>query len=76
MKLSDHEKSILNTLFKNVSGTTRNTMLCTLYAAKPADDGTSDAQDIITTLNGLILKVYNAEPEEMETVFAGIPYDI
>ncbi len=76
MKLTDDEKRVLNTLFKDVKGTTRNEMLCILYAAKPADDGTVDAQNLITLLNNLILKVYHAEPEEMQDVFAGIPYQV
>ena len=76
MKLSTEEKRVLNALFSGITGTSRNEMLCTLYAAKPADDGTVDAQQIITLINGLILKIYNADPEEMQTVFAGIPYDV
>lgn len=76
MKLSSQEKNVLNTLFKDLTGTSRNEMLCTLYAAKPANDGTGDSQELITLLNGLILKVYNAEQPEMEEVFAGIPYKI
>ena len=51
-------------------------MLCALYAAKPANDGTVDSQEIITLVNGLILKIYHAEPEEMQVVFAGIPYEV
>lgn len=76
MKLSIDEKKVLNTLFKDIKGTTRNEMLCILYAAKPADDGTVDSQNLITLLNGLILKVYHAEPDEMQEVFAGIPYSV
>lgn len=76
MKLNKQEKSVLNSLFSGIKGTSRNEMLCTLYAAKPANDGTVDSQEIITLLNGLILKVYNAEPDEMQEVFAGIPYEV
>lgn len=76
MKLKIDEKKILNTLFKDVSGTTRDRMLMVLYAAKPERDGSADAEAIIKRLNGLIAKVYNAKPEELEEIFAGIPYDV
>ena len=76
MKLNEQEKRVLNSLFSGITGTTRNEMLFALYAAKPANDGTVDSQEIITLVNGLILKIYNAEPEEMQEVFAGIPYEV
>ncbi len=76
MDLSTHEKSILNSIFKDVKGTTRNTLLMTLYAAKPVNDGSADAQAIIDLLNGLITKLIDLDQEEMEEVFNGIPYDV
>ncbi|MDO9492275.1 hypothetical protein [Acetobacterium sp.] len=76
MELTTNEKRVLNTLFKEVKGTTRNTMLIALYAAKPTDDESPDAQAMITLLNGLIIKLSELEPPEMEILFAGIPYDV
>ncbi|AWW26023.1 MAG: hypothetical protein PWP56_1417 [Acetobacterium sp.] len=76
MKLTTNEKRVLNTLFKDVKGTTRNTMLIALYAAKPTDDESPDAQAMITLLNGLIVKLAELEQPEMEVLFAGIPYDV
>lgn len=76
MELTTNEKRVLNTLFKDVKGTTRNTMLIALYAAKPADDESPDAQAMITLLNGLIIKLSELEQPEMEVLFAGIPYDV
>lgn len=76
MELSNDEKKILNTLFKGVKGTTRNEMLMILYAAKPQNDGSVDAQAILTMINGLIMKIYAAKRPEVEALFAGIPYDI
>lgn len=76
MNLTTHEKSILNNVFKDVKGTTRNTLLMTLYAAKPINDGSPDAQAIISLLNNLIIKLDGLEQAEMETVFNGIPYDL
>jgi hypothetical protein len=76
MELSNEEKIILNTLFKDVKGTTRNEMLCTLYAAKPIADGTVDSQTIIGLINGLILKIYGAKPEVMQDVFSQIPFEV
>lgn len=76
MKLSDQEKKILNTVFKDITGTTRDRMLLALYAAKPAPDSGPEAPEIITLLNGLIAKIYHAEPAELEAVFAGIPYTV
>ncbi|MBC3899007.1 hypothetical protein [Acetobacterium malicum] len=76
MELTTNEKRVLNTLFKDVKGTTRNTMLIALYAAKPTDDESPDAQAMITLLNGLIVKLAELEQPEMEVLFAGIPYDV
>ncbi|WP_414151636.1 hypothetical protein ACIZ62_07630 [Acetobacterium carbinolicum] len=76
MKLTTNEKRVLNTLFKDVKGTTRNTMLIALYAAKPTDDESPDAQAMITLLNGLIVKLAELEQPEMEVLFAGIPYEV
>ena len=76
MELSIDEKRIMNTLFKDITGTTRNEMLCMLYAAKPAKDGSVDADKLISIINNLILKVFNAEPKEMNEVFAQIPFDL
>lgn len=76
MELTTNEKRVLNTLFKDVTGTTRNTMLIALYAAKPTDDESPDAQAMITLLNGLIIKLAELEQAEMEILFAGIPYDV
>lgn len=76
MELSLDEKRVMNALFKDIKGTTRNEMLCMLYAAKPAKDGTSDCDKITSILNNLILKVFNAEPEVMNAVFAQIPFDL
>lgn len=76
MELTTNEKKVLNTLFKDVKGTTRNTMLIALYAAKPTDDESPDAQAMITLLNGLIVKLAELEQPEMEVLFAGIPYDV
>jgi len=76
MKLTTNEKRVLNTLFKDVKGTTRNTMLIALYAAKPTDDESPDAQSMITLLNGLIVKLAELEQPEMEVLFAGIPYEV
>ncbi|MBU4540841.1 hypothetical protein [uncultured Acetobacterium sp.] len=76
MELTTNEKRVLNTLFKDVTGTTRNTMLIALYAAKPTDDESPDAQAMITLLNGLIIKLAELEQAEMEVLFAGIPYDV
>jgi hypothetical protein len=76
MELTTNEKRVLNTLFKDVKGTTRNTMLIALYAAKPTDDESPDAQAMITLLNGLIVKLSELEQPEMEVLFAGIPYDV
>lgn len=76
MNLTSQEKSILNSIFKGVTGTTRNTLLMSLYAAKPVDDGSSDAQAIISILNGLITKLIDLDQGQMEKVFNGIPYDI
>lgn len=76
MNLTSQEKSILNSIFKDVTGTTRNTLLMSLYAAKPVDDGSSDAQAIISILNGLITKLIDLDQVQMEKVFNGIPYDI
>ncbi|MGL6292217.1 hypothetical protein [Eubacterium aggregans] len=76
MDLSTEEKQILNTLFKDIKGTTRNEMLCMLYAAKPANDGTLDSPAIIGSINGLILKIFHAEQPEMEAVFAQIPFQL
>ena len=76
MKLTTDEKKILNLLFKDVKGTTRNEMLCVLYAAKPTNDGTVDSQKIIGIINNLILKIYHAERPEMEEVFAQIPFEL
>jgi len=75
-ELTTNEKRVLNTLFKDVKGTTRNTMLIALYAAKPTDDESPDAQAMITLLNGLIVKLAELEQPEMEVLFAGIPYDV
>lgn len=76
MELTINEKRVLNTLFKDVKGTTRNTMLIALYAAKPVDDDSPDSQAMITLLNGLIIKLAELEQPEMEVLFAGIPYDV
>jgi len=76
MELTTNEKRVLNTLFKDVTGITRNTMLIALYAAKPTDDESPDAQAMITLLNGLIIKLAELEQAEMEVLFAGIPYDV
>lgn len=76
MELTVNEKRVLNTLFKDVKGTTRNTMLIALYAAKPTDDESPDAQAMITLINGLIVKLAELEQPEMEILFAGIPYDV
>ena len=76
MNLTSQEKSILNSIFKGVTGTTRNALLMSLYAAKPVDDGSSDAQAIISILNGLITKLIDLDQGQMEKVFNGIPYDI
>ena len=76
MELTTNEKRVLNTLFKDVKGTTRNTMLIALYAAKPTDDESPDAQAMIAQLNGLIVKLAELEQPEMEVLFAGIPYDV
>lgn len=76
MELNKDEKRVLNTLFTGLRGTTRNEMLMTLYAAKPEADGSVDSQFIHEIINGLIVKIYNADRSEMEEVFAGIPYDI
>ena len=76
MELNQDEKRVLNTLFTGLRGTTRNEMLMTLYAAKPEADGSVDSQFIHGIINGLIVKIYNADRSEMEGVFAGIPYDI
>ena len=76
MELTLDEKRILNTLFTGVRGTTRNEMLCALYALKPRQDGSMDARNMATMINGLIVKVFNAERPEMEEVFAQIPFDL
>ena len=76
MELTTNEKRVLNTLFKDVKGTTRNTMLIALYAAKPTDDESPYAQAMIALLNGLIVKLAELEQPEMEVLFAGIPYDV
>ncbi|WP_303871291.1 hypothetical protein [Acetobacterium wieringae] len=76
MELTNNEKKVLNTLFKDVKGTTRNTMLVALYAAKPIDDESPDAQALITLINGLIIKLAELEQPEMEVLFAGIPYNV
>jgi hypothetical protein len=76
MELTMDEKRVLNTIFKDVTGTTRNTMLLTLYAAKPANDESPDSQALIALLNGLIIKLAELEQPEMEILFAGIPYDV
>lgn len=76
MELTINEKRVLNTLFKDVKGTTRNTMLIALYAAKPTDDESPDAQAMIVLINGLIIKLAELEQPEMEILFAGIPYDV
>ena len=76
MELTTNEKRVLNTLFKDVKGTTRNTMLIALYATKPTDDESPDAQAMIALLNGLIVKLAELEQPEMEVLFAGIPYDV
>jgi hypothetical protein len=76
MELTTNEKKVLNTLFKDVKGTTRNTMLIALYAAKPTDDESPDAKAMISLINGLIAKLAKLEQPEMEVLFAGIPYDV
>ncbi len=76
MNLTSQEKSILNGIFKDVTGTTRNSLLMTLYAAKPVNDGSPDAQAIITILNGLITKLVDLDQARMEEIFNGIPYDV
>lgn len=76
MNLTNDEKSILNIIFKDVRGTTRNNLLMSLYAAKPVNDGSSDAQAIITLLNDLIIKLNGLEQAEMEKIFKGIPYQL
>ncbi|KNZ40529.1 hypothetical protein [Acetobacterium bakii] len=76
MQLTNDEKRVLNGIFNEVKGTTRNTMLMAVYAAKPADDGTPDAKAMITLLNGLIIKLSQADRDEMEALFAGIPYSV
>ncbi|MGL4606516.1 MAG: hypothetical protein ACRCU3_03545 [Eubacteriaceae bacterium] len=76
MQLTTDEKKILNSIFKEVKGTTRNTMLMAIYAAKPTDDGSPDSKSMITLINGLIIKLSQASREEMETLFNGIPYEI
>lgn len=76
MELTTNEKKVLNTLFKDVKGTTRNTMLMALYAAKPVNDDSNDAIALINLLNGLIIKLAELEQPEMEVLFAGIPYEV
>lgn len=76
MELTNNEKKVLNTLFKDVKGTTRNTMLIALYAAKPTDDDSPDAKAMINLINSLITKLAELEQPEMEVLFAGIPYDV
>ncbi|MDD4508882.1 MAG: hypothetical protein PHN26_08155 [Eubacteriaceae bacterium] len=76
MELNQNEKKVLNTLFGNLKGTSRNEMLCILYAAKPTNDGSVDSQSILTVINNLILKIYHAKQKEMEEVFAAIPFPI
>jgi len=76
MQLTNDEKRVLNRIFNEVKGTTRNTMLMAVYAAKPEDDGTPDAKAMITMLNALIIKLSQANRDEMETLFAGIPYSV
>lgn len=76
MELTDDEKRVLNACFKGVRGTTRNQMIYVLYAAKPENDGSEASTFIHQIINGLIVKIYNASREEMEEVFAGIPYDV
>jgi len=76
MELIMDEKRVLNAIFKDVKGTTRNTMLLALYAAKPANDESPDAQAMISLLNRLIVKLAELEQPEMEVLFAGIPYDV
>lgn len=76
MELTLDEKRILNVLFKDVKGTTRNEMLMALYAMKPRQDGSMDARNMTTMINGLIIKIFHAEQPEMEEVFAQIPFDL
>jgi pyruvate-formate lyase len=76
IELTNDEKNVLNSVFKGVKSTTRNTMLMALFAAKPADDGSVDAQAIINLINALIVKMSELEPPEMEELFAGIPYEV
>lgn len=76
MNLSNEEKRVLNVLFKDVSDTTRDTMVMVLYAAKPFNDSSSDAQALIMLLNGLIVKVTNGERKDVEAMFNRIPYTI
>ncbi len=76
MELNLNEKKVLNTLFKDIKGTSRNEMLCMLYAAKPAQDGSADCEMILGTINGLILKIYHAQQPEMEEVFSQIPFQL
>lgn len=76
MYLTNEEKKVLNSLFKDVKGTTRNTMILAIYAAKPSDDGSPDSKAMITLINGLLIKLTQAERQDMESIFHGIPYAI
>lgn len=69
MNLMDHEKNILSKIYKNIEAPNREALLLTLYAAKPVDDGSSDAQAMIQIINDLIAKVFPLTDEDISNLF-------
>ncbi|NLN97596.1 MAG: hypothetical protein GX127_04305 [Eubacteriaceae bacterium] len=69
MNLMEHEKSILSKIYKNIEAPNREALLLTLYAAKPVDDGSSDAQAMIQIINDLIAKVFPLTDEDISNLF-------
>jgi hypothetical protein len=65
----EHEKSILSKIYKNIEAPNREALLLTLYAAKPVDDGSSDAQAMIQIINDLIAKVFPLTDEDISNLF-------
>jgi len=69
MKLTDHEKNILSKIYKNIEAPDREALLLTLYAAKPVNDGSTDAQAMIQIVNDLIVKVFPLTDEDVHRLF-------
>ncbi len=73
MKLTTHEEKILSKIYKDLEAPDRETLLLTLYAAKPANDGSADAQALIKILNDLITKVFPLSDEAVKNLFEPLP---